>query len=322
MATARPFRFGLSTRGSPSRDIWRSLARQAEGLGYATILIPDHIWTPMAPIAALATAAEATTTLRLGTLVFGNDFRHPVILAKEAATLDVFSGGRLELGLGSGWQLSDYETLGIPFDPPGVRVSRFDEAVQILRGCFAEDPFSFSGTFYKISKLSVLPKPIQRPGPPILIGGGSRRILAIAGRYADIVGLNHRATAAGDIDASDITAEATAQKVAWVREAAGERFREIELTVMISILAVTEGDRRAAAHQLLAERQLSGKLTVDQLLGATQALVGTVDQIVETLLARRERFGISYVVVRDTDEGSPVSAMKSFAPIVARLSGK
>ena len=312
----------MSTRGSAWREVWQRQVRRAEDLGYATVLIPDHVWTPMAPIAALAIAAEATTTLRLGTLVFGNDFRHPVILAKEAATLDVFSGGRLELGLGSGWQLSDYETLGIPFDPPGVRISRFAEAVQILRGSFVQDPFSFSGDHYSVSNFRLLPKPIQRAGPPILIGGGSRRILSIAGRYADIVGLNHRATAAGDIDASDITAEGTTQKVAWVREAAGERFREVELSVMISTLAVTAGDRGAAASSLLEARGLADKLTVDQLLGAPQALVGSISQIVETLQSRREQFGISYIVVREADEGSEISAMESFAPVVARLAGK
>jgi probable F420-dependent oxidoreductase len=321
VATPRPFRFGVSTRGARSRDAWLSLARQAEDLGYSTLLIPDHLDTSLAPIAALVGAAGVTTAIRLGCHVFGNDFRHPVMLAKEAATIDALSDGRLELALGTGWRKDDYEESGIPLDPPGVRVSRFAEAIQVVKGCFADQPFSFSGTYYTVHDLSLFPKPVQRPHPPILIGGGSRRVLAIAAREADIVGLNFRTTPRGDADPSDFSAEATAQKVAWVREAAGERFDELELSVFVGFLAVADEPRRAA-EQILEAWRLTGKLSVDQLLETPQALVGSVEQIVETLLARRERFGISYIVVRDSDAGSPVSIMETFAPIVARLAGE
>src|SRR5258708_28984691 len=211
MTMSRPFRFGISTRGASSRDAWLSLAGQAEALGYSPLLIPDPLNTSFAPIAALASAAGVTTTIRLGCHVFGNDFRHPVMLAKEAATIDVLSDGRLELALGTGWMQADYKKTGIPLDPPGVRVSGFAEAIQIVKGCFADQPFSFSGNHYTIHDVELLPRAVQRPHPPILIGGGSRRILAIAGREADIVSVNFRTTAAGGAGPSDFSAQATAQ---------------------------------------------------------------------------------------------------------------
>lgn len=322
MATPRPFRFGLSTRGASSREAWRSLARRAEELGYATLLISDHVYTGLAPIAALVAAAEATTTIRLGCYVFGNDFRHPVFLAKEAATIDVLSAGRLELGLGTGWLRIDYDTTGIPLDPPGVRVSRFAEAVHVVKGCLADEHFSFAGAYYTIRDVSLIPRSVQRPHPPIVIGGGSRRLLTIAARGADVVGLNFRTTAEGDFDPTDFSAEATAQKVEWVKDAAGERFGELELNIYAPFVAVADGDPRRAAEPILEAWGMADTLSVDQFLESPQTLVGSVDRIVETLQARRERFGISYVVVRDSDEGSAVSTMEAFAPIVARLAGE
>src|SRR5438876_677403 len=188
MSKPRPFRFGVSVHGSKSRAEWIGIARQAEALGYSTLLIPDHLGDQLSPIPALVAAADATSTLRIGSLVFDNDFRHPVMLAKEAATLDVLSGGRFELGIGAGWLRSEYEQAGIPYDPPGVRVGRMEEALQIIKGLFADRPVTFSGTYYKVSALEGQPKPVQRPHPPILIGGGGKRILSIAAREATIVG--------------------------------------------------------------------------------------------------------------------------------------
>lgn len=316
----RPFRFGISTRGFASSSEWRALARRVEALGYSTLLVPDHIAHPLAPITLLATAAEATTSLRLGCHVFGNDFRHPVMLAKEAATLDVLSGGRVELGLGTGWQLDDYEKMGIPLDPPGVRVDRLAESLQIIKGCFGDEPFSFSGNHYTIRDLNLRPKPAQHPHLPILIGGGSRRVLGIAAREAHIVAINFRTTPDGGADQSDITAEATERKLGWVRQAAGERFAELELAVFAFLVSVTDEDPRQAIGSLM-QRHLGGNhLDVDAVLASPVALVGSVDRIVETLLARREQYGISYVVVRDQAGYGTIA--DAFAPVVARLAGR
>jgi probable F420-dependent oxidoreductase len=315
----RPFRFGFSTRGLASPVEWRALARRVEALGYSTLLVPDHVAHPLAPITLMATAAEATTTLRLGCHVFGNDFRHPVVLAKEAATLDVLAGGRSELGIGTGWQRDDYEKMGVPLDPPGVRVDRLAEALQVVKGCFADGPFSFAGAHYTVRDLDLRPKPTQRPRLPILVGGGGRRVLGLAAREADIVAINFRTTPEGGADSTDITVEATERKLGWVRAAAGERLAEIELAVFAFLVAVTDDDPRQAISRLMERRPAGERLDVDTALAAPAALVGSVDRIVETLLARRERFGISYVVVRDpTGDGSMADA---FAPVVARLAG-
>jgi probable F420-dependent oxidoreductase len=322
MTPPRPFRFGVSTRGAPSRDVWLTTARQAEDLGYSTLLMPDHLNTPLAPIPALAMAAGVTSSIRLGCYVFGNDFRNPVMLAKDATSLDILSNGRLELGLGTGWQRGDYEKTGIPMESPGTRVDRLAEAVQIIKSAFADEPFSFSGTYYTVRDHDLRYKPVQRPHPPILIGGGSPRLLSIAAREADIVGINFRTTAEGAYDATDLSAEATAQKVEWVRQAAGERFGDLELSVLIAISAITDGDPRQITEQAIQARRIQGAINVDQVVESPQTLVGSVERIVETLYARRERFGISYVVIRESDLGSGPSFMEAFAPVVARLTGK
>jgi probable F420-dependent oxidoreductase len=316
----RPFRFGFSTRGSASAAEWRALARRVEALGYSTLLVPDHVAHPLAPITLQAIAAEATTTLRLGCHVYGNDFRHPVVLAKETATLDVLSGGRVELGLGTGWQAADYETMGIPMGAPGVRVDRLAEALLVVKGCFADGPFSFEGTHYTIRDLDLRPKPAQRPRLPILVGGGARRVLGLAAREADVVAINFRTTPEGGADQSDITAEATDRKLGWVREAAGERFADLELAIFAFLVAVADGDPRDVVAGLTARLPASARLDPDAALAAPAVLVGSADRIADTLLARRERFGISYVVVRDpTGDGAMADA---FAPVVARLAGK
>jgi probable F420-dependent oxidoreductase len=313
MTPQRPFRFGVLAFGATSRDAWVSTARKAEDLGYATFLVDDHLSRRFAPIAALAAAAEATHVLRVGSCVFGNDFRHPVVLAKEAASLDVLSGGRFELGIGTGYERADYDQTGIPLDPPGVRVSRLAEAVQIIKGAFADAPFSFAGRYYTIRALNGLPKPLQRPHPLIFIGGGSRRILSIAAQEADIVGINVKTTAAGGFDVLSITPDATAQKVAWVRHAAGARFAALELQLLVPFMRVTD-NRYQAAAQFVQAWQLTEVVRPEHILDSPHALIGTVDQIVEDLLARRECYGVSYVAVFEEQ-------MDMFAPIVARLAG-
>src|SRR6476660_4849614 len=186
MAHARKFRFGIQLSTAPTAHDWLALARKAEDLGYSTLFMPDHFGEQLAPVPALMAAADATTDLRLGALVFDNDYKHPVVLAKEIATLDVLSNGRIEFGIGAGWMTTDYEQSGIPKDRDGVRIDRMVEALDVYRGAWAEGSFSFKGEHYTITDYDGLPKPLQQPGPPILIGGGGPKVLRIAAQHADI----------------------------------------------------------------------------------------------------------------------------------------
>src|SRR5579864_6884469 len=245
MAHPRTFRFAaqLSTAPDGTAASWAEQARKAEDLGYSTLLMPDHFGDQLAPVPALMAAADATSELRVGTLVFDNDYRHPVVLAKEAATLDVLSGGRLELGLGAGWMRTDYEQSGIAYDPPGVRVERFAEGVEVVTGLLEGDgPFSFSGRHYTVSEHHLLPRPVQQPRPPLILGGGGRRVLTIAARHADIVSINVdlRAGLGGAEAAPNASPDSTRQKVAWVKEAAGDRFDDIELNCLIGFAVITD----------------------------------------------------------------------------------
>lgn len=308
-----PFQFGVNTTSASSREAWIGTAQKAESLGFHSLLVADHLGNQLGPTAALVAAAAATTTLRVGSFVFGNDFRHPVYLAQEAATIDLLSGGRFELGLGTGWMRSDYDVSGIPFDPPGTRVSRLIEAVQIIKGFFAESPFSFTGQYYSVRNLDGRPKPAQKPHPPLMLGGGSQRILSLAAREADIVSVNLKTTAQGTLDFSSSTAEAAAQKIAWVRRAAGERFGDLILNLLVPIVVVTEKQQEAARQVLRRYHSPDDDASVQELLESPSALIGTVDQIVEQLQERRERFGFSYIVVFEP--------MEQFAPVVERLAG-
>ena len=308
-----PFRFGVQCSSLPSvdRGSWSELARACEDLGYSTLTVADHLDDQLAPVPALMAAADATATLRLGALVFCNDYRHPVVLAKEAATLDVLSGGRLELGLGAGWMTTDYEQAGIPLDPAAVRVDRLAEGITVIKRLLADEPCSFAGEHYRVTDLDGLPKPVQRPHPPILVGGGGKRVLTLAGREADIVGINVN-LAKGMIDESagpNATVEATDEKVAWVRDAAGDRWGHIELQVRVHLAVIT--DDRAGMAEALAP---AFGLTPAQALNSPHQLCGSVDEVVDDLLARRERFGISVI-------GLSLDALHSFAPVVARLAG-
>jgi probable F420-dependent oxidoreductase len=292
-------------------------ARRAEDLGYSTLLIDDHLYNAFAPLTALVSAADATTSLRVGSLVFGNDFRHPVVLAKEAATLDVLTDGRFELGLGSGYLREDYEQSGMELQPPGTRVSRFEEAVQIIKGLFGNETFTYTGKYYTIRDLNGLPKPLQKPQPPLLLGGGSKRMLSIAAREADIVSINIRTTAEGGFDSSSITPEATDQKIAWVHEAAGARFHDLELNVLV--FPVVTDQPRHVAEQMLREWKLpTDEASIDGLLAESSSLFGTVEQIVEDLQARRQRFGFSYIAI---GEYYQADVMERFAPVIAKLAG-
>jgi len=307
MTTRRRFRFGTGSYRARSRDEYVTLAHKVEDLGYAILLTPDHFEDQLAPLTALMAAAEATRTLRIGSYVFANDFRHPAVLAKEAATLDVLSEGRFELGIGTGYLGPDYATTGIPLDPPGVRVSRLAESVQIIKG-FADDPVTFPGTYYSVTGLEGYPKPYQRPHPPLFIAGAGKRLLSMAAREADIVGLMMQSRDGG-IDFSSGSAAATAERVEWVRQAAGDRYGDLELNTLVFGVVVTD-HRQQVAEELARPLGLTG----EQLLDTVHFLVGTVDEITEDMQMWRERFGISYITVQQQH-------MDALAPAVARLAG-
>src|SRR5256886_946743 len=239
---ARPFRFAVQEHHAASAAQWRQRARDIESMGYSSFYLPDHFSDQPAPIAALMAAADATTTLRIGSLVFDNDYRHPVVLAKEAATLDLLSDGRLDLGLGAGWMTSDYEKSGIQLDSAGTRIERMEEGLRIIKGLMAGGKFSFTGKHYRIDGLEGTPQPVQKPHPPILLGGGGRRMLKLAAQEADIVNVNYDLRE-GRISPTLVRtgmAEATRQKIGWIEEAAGERILSIELRITMFLATLTD----------------------------------------------------------------------------------
>ena len=311
MTQLRPFRFGVQASNAGSRREWVDLARHTEALGYSAITMPDHFDDQLAPVPALMTAADVTTTLRIGALVWDNDYKHPVVLAKELATMDVLSEGRLEIGIGAGWMIDDYTTAGMTYDRAGVRIDRFVEGLAVIKGLMGPDPFSFTGQHYTITEMNGTPKPVQRPCPPVLIGGGGKCVLSIAAREADIIGINasmHAGVIGPDAIAT-MTAESVDDKVAIVREAAGDRMADIEMNVRVFMVQVTEN--REGTVDFLAKA-----LSVEQQMIETTpfALVGPPSKLVEDLLERRERWGFSYIIVGGAD-------VEAFAPVVAALAG-
>ena len=310
MTTQRPFRFGVQVNATGGRREWTELARRVEDAGYATMTMPDHFGDQLAPVPALQCAADATTTLRLGALVHDNDYKHPVVLAKELATMDVLSDGRVEIGLGAGWMVSDYEQSGIPYDPPGVRVDRFVEALAVIKGALGPGPFSFEGEHYTITDYDGLPKPVQSL-PPVLIGGGGPRVLRHAAREADIVGINATLTS-GAIDEStfaSMTADAVDAKVAIVRAAAADAGRTDAIEMNIRAFMVFVTDDESSAYDTLA--QFTGA-PVDVIRESPFALVGPPAKLIADLRERRDRWGFSYVIVGQND-------IDPFAPVVAAL---
>jgi probable F420-dependent oxidoreductase len=274
--------------------------------------MPDHCWDQLAPVPALMAAAQATTRLRIGSLVFANDYKHPAVLAKEAATLDFLSGGRLELGLGAGWMTADYDALGLQYDSPGVRIERLEEGVAIVKAFFTSDPVTFEGRHYQVRNLMARPRPVQQPHPPIMIGGGGRKMLSLAGRLADIVGINVdlRSGDMAKVSKDNLGEAATREKIDWVKAAAGNRFQDIELQVSAYQVAIdSDGD---AAR---AEAAAKFGVTPAEVDTVPHVLAGTLDEVVACLQRRRETFGFSYVVVAG-------EYMRPFAPVVERLSGR
>ena len=307
----RGFRFGVQVSKETSARGWAELARRAEDAGYDVFTMPDHFTDQLAPIPALMAAADATTKLRIGALVFDNDYKHPVVLAKELATMDLLSDGRVEIGLGAGWMISDYEEAGIPYDSPKVRIDRFIEGVAVIRGAMADGPFSFSGDHYNITNYNGQPKPVQKR-PPLLIGGGGKRVLSYAAREADIIGINGTMTAGvvGPEALSTMTAESVDEKVAIVAAAGAHRLNDIEMNIRTFFVKVTN-DRDKTVEGISS---MFG-VTKEMIDASPFALIGSVESCIEQLLERRERWGFSYTIVgaENIDE---------CAPIVAALSGK
>jgi probable F420-dependent oxidoreductase len=312
----RPFRFGILAEHAVSRSTLLETARRAEDAGFDTLLLRDHfIEEPfghqLAPFPALTAVAAVTERLRVGTLVCANDYRHPVMLAKEAATLDLLSEGRFELGLGAGFSQAEYDQAGMPFDRPGVRVDRLQEAIQVIKRIWATTPGTFTGELYTVTGLDGFPKPVQRPRPPIHIGGAGRRMLSLAAREADIVGIQSVSTTSGSVNnaAQHRLAAKVAEQVDWVRQVAGDRLSDLELSTTATF--IISDDRHTAAADLAHQRDWQD-VSTDDVLAMPAVHIGTVDQIIETLHSRREQLGITYYVIDDTN-------LAAAAPVVARL---
>lgn len=311
MGHARRFRFGVEMMGPFAGMTWAESARHLEHLGYSTLFVPDHLHEGYGPITAMATAAMATEHLVVASAVLAADFRHPAFMARELTSIDLLSGGRLEVGLGAGYQTMDYDKSGLPMDPPGVRVSRMIEHVAVLKGLFADGAFDFDGDHYRITGLDSIPKPHRPGGPPILIAGGGRRVLEFAAREADIVGVNvHLATSAVRRGPTDGLAASVDQRFEWMKAAAGQRFDDLEIHAWCAASKVTD-DAGRELDRLRARFEGSD----DEILGSPLVMIGTVDEIAERLIARRERWGFSYfTVLQDVAE--------NFAPVAQQLTGR
>jgi probable F420-dependent oxidoreductase len=318
MAYDTPFRFGLLVEHFSSRAALIDTAQRAEAAGFSTLLVRDHFVAEpfghqFSPFVTLAVVAENTRSLRVGTLVIDNDYRHPAVLAKEAATLDLLSDGRFELGLGAGWARDEYEQTGIAFDPAGVRIDRLAESLHVVKALFSARPASFAGRHYQVRGLDSFPKPAQTPHPPILVGAGGRRMLELAAREADIVAIMAAPITTGAIadDPNTRLAASFAERVGWVRDAAGDRFPRVELSMVVSLLP--SDDRSTAAESLARDRGWDA-FSKQDVLDMPQFTIGTPDQMADDLRALRERLGFSYIVVTDR-------YLEDAAPLVRRLTG-
>jgi probable F420-dependent oxidoreductase len=318
VTTSRPIRFGTTAGRTDDPDTLRALARRAEDLGYSTFGLADHFMIPFAPLVAGQAVADATTTVRVGQVVMASDFRHPAVLAKELATLDVLSGGRLEIGIGAGWMREEFDAAGIPFDAASVRIERLEEAVAVLQGLFADEPLTYVGEHFTVTALDGLPKPVQRPYPPIMIGGGGRKLLSVAARRADIIQVLPgviRGVAA--LDATQFAPRSYREKVEWIRAAAGARFDEIELGTLLMHVEITD-DVDRARDEFLAQfppDAVADASTRDELLASPVVAIGSIDDVCDRIRATRDELGFSYfsTPVGGTPDG--------LAPVIERLAG-
>jgi probable F420-dependent oxidoreductase len=290
----RPFRFGVLVKGVVDPTEWRARARYIEELGYQALVMPDHMPKHLAVMPALVAAAGATSTLRFGPFVAANDYRNPVLLAKEAATVDVLSEGRLDLALGTGWYEPDYRMLGISLDSPGDRVSRLEESICLIKRLWTEEQVSHTGRWYTVTDVSIVPQPTQQPHPPIMIGGSRPRMLRLGGREADIVSI-----------AGGYSAEEMDERIDIVRDAAGPRLGEIELNTTVTVAVVDDPE------PLYREAESDG-MTVSQIIESPNYLYGSLDSLRDQLLVRRKRFGLTYYVVNE-------EAFEAFAPLAREL---
>lgn len=292
-------------------------AKEIEALGYSSLLFSDHLVDQFAPFSALGVAAGVTSGLRVGMFVLNNDLRHPAVLAQELATLDHLSDGRLEIGIGAGWNRPEYDSAGIAFDSSGTRIERMSESVKVLKSLFADGPVSFSGRHYKINGFADLPRPLQRPHPPLMIGGGGQKTLSFAAREADIIGLAPRAIRPGVSDVRSCMTEGTQQKIDWVRAAAGSRFASLEINTYPTFHPVTITDQPRPVARQVADRlnqRYDAGLIEDEILESPHVFIGSIDGLVEKCEQIRERHGISYIFVGNE--------FREFAPVVERLAGR
>ena len=311
---AQPFRFGLQTHGPIEGMTWVDTARYAEQTGFSSLLMPDHFHDQYGVLTSLSAAAAVTTELKVGALVFGNDYRHPVVLAKEIATLDHIAEGRVEFGLGAGWMRTDYDESGMPYDAPGVRIDRFLESLEIIKRCWSDGSFDFEGEHYRIDGYDGLPMPYTPGGPKIIIGGGGPRMLGVAAEHADIVGItaNLRAGEVGADAIADSMPDAYDRKLGRVRDVAGDRAAELEISSLSMNTTIT--DDRAGALDFFSQMFGAPAEHVAQ----TPALIaGSVPEIVEQLQDRRERWGFNYVVVQHNGG----QGMEHFGEVIAALAG-
>jgi probable F420-dependent oxidoreductase len=305
-----PFRFAVSQSSARSGEQWATLARRAESLGYDVLVKPDHLGHQLSPFAALAAAAAATTRLRVCAFVFANDYRHPLILAREAATLEVLSGGRFEMALGAGWMAGDYRRLGVTYDPPPVRVDRLEEAVPLIKRLLAGETVTHHGKHYDLDRADVGLEPVQKPRPPLAIGAGGPRMLKLAAREADIVGLTPGFSARGWPMFGQATEKATAAKVALIREAAGGGFERLELNLWVSSAGLI-----GSGNSLLGSAAAATVKAATSVYGSPYVLYGTLKGVRDQLLRRRDKLGISYYTF-------PGRSMDAMAPLVEALAGK
>jgi probable F420-dependent oxidoreductase len=307
----RPFRFGISFGGTPTRTELVTAIKRAETAGFDIVSTADHISSRLAVMPVLSLAAEISS-MRVGSMVFANDYRHPVVVSRDSATLDILSEGRFELGIGTGWIKEQYDAAGIAYDDAGTRVDRLAEAISVIRGCWTGKPFSFAGVHYQLDQVTC-PSPHQIPHPPVLIAGSGRRMLTLAGQEADIVGISPLGRTAWGFEQFGPSLATSSHRIAaqldWIRDAAGGRFDDLELSVMAHHLEITDDVVGTATH--LAS---SWGSTPQQIVESPHVFLGPTGRVIETLQERRERYGISYVVFLGAD-------LEAVEPVVGRLAG-
>ena len=316
MSAHPPFRFGVQFSQLPAGE-WQEWVEHVEALGYASVPWADHFGDQWEPVTALAAVAAVTQRVAVGSLVYDVDYRHPVVLAKAAATLQIVSGGRHEFGIGAGWMQSDYDEAGLPFDRAGVRIARLAEALAILRSMWTNERTTFEGEHYRVRDVAAAAPLGALPPPRLMIGGGGPKLLALAGAHADIVGLNPKVhegrVTAGT--AADCAPERMREKVRWVREAAeaaGRSADAIEWSSLVFVTALTDDPK--PLREALAK---GSGMTVEQVADCPLFLTGSPAEVRERLERRREELGISYVVVQARDR----EALETFAEhVVAPLS--